>query len=158
MAIQIAKNTSRSNKWVCKTKSALERNLNAKANSINPKTTFTVLSHPPDLGKFFIKFGNKANAINGKANPSPKPNMAIDNMVAPPSVDSTLPKTKPNAGPVQENDTIISVNAIKNIPKSPPEFEALSALLAKLAGIVISKAPKKDMANTKKTKKKKIFK
>ena len=39
MAIQIARNNSLSSQCNCNTKSAFERNLNAKANSKNPKTT-----------------------------------------------------------------------------------------------------------------------
>ena len=50
IAIQMAKNTSRSNQCSCKTKSAFDKNLNASASSKNPKVTFTVLSHPPDFG------------------------------------------------------------------------------------------------------------
>ena len=34
-------------------KSALDKNLNANANSINPKITLTLLNHIPDLGKTF---------------------------------------------------------------------------------------------------------
>ena len=140
------------------TKSAIDKNLNAKANSINPNTTLTVFNHPPDFGKFPIILGNKANIINGNAKPSPKPSIAIVNNVAPPSVDKTPPITAPKAGPVQENETIISVKAIKKIPTNPPLFEALSTLFAREDGIVISKAPKNDIAKTTNTIKKKIFK
>ena len=37
--------------WFCHTISAVDKNLRAKASSKNPRTTFTVLSQPPDLGK-----------------------------------------------------------------------------------------------------------
>ncbi len=94
----------------------------------------------------------------GKLRPNPKPSIAIVNNVAPPSVDKTPPITAPKAGPVQENETIISVNAIKKIPMKRPLFEALSTLFAKEEGIVISKAPKNDIAKTTNTIKKKIFK
>ena len=143
----------------CKSKpiSALDKNLKAKANSTNPKTTFSVLSQPPDLGILPKKLGTKAKNINGNANPNPKPNIAIDKIVAPPSEFNEVPKTNPNAGPIHENETIIKVNAIKKIPINPPLFEALSVLLLKPLGIVISNAPKKDIAKTVKiTKKKKL--
>jgi hypothetical protein len=96
--------------------------------------------------------------MNGNANPNPKPNIAMDKIVAPPSEFKDVPNTNPNAGPMQENETIIKVNAMKNIPSNPPEFEALSTLFDNLLGIVISKAPKNDIAKVTKITKKKIFK
>ena len=66
----MAKNTSLSNRCNCKTKSALDKNLNAKANSKNPNTTFTVFNQPPDLGKVFTMvymitgFGIMLNFLN----------------------------------------------------------------------------------------------
>jgi hypothetical protein len=84
--------------------------------------------------------------------------MAMVNNVAPPSVDKAPPITNPKAGPVHEKETIIKVNAMKKIPIKPPLFEALSTLLAKLDGIVISNAPKNDIAKMVKTAKKNKFK
>ena len=124
----------------------------------DPKTTFTVFNHPPDFGKFPNKLGAKAKNINGNANPSPKPNIAIDKIVAPPSEFSDVPNTNPNAGPIHENDTIIKVKAMKKIPNKPPEFEALSTLFDNLLGIVISNAPKNEIANVTNIIKKKVFK
>jgi hypothetical protein len=63
----MAKKVSLSNQCNCKTKSALDKNLNAKANSKNPSETFTVFNQPPDFGKEFIQPGNKANNLNGNA-------------------------------------------------------------------------------------------
>ena len=37
----------------CPTKSEFEKNLKAKANSKNPKTTLVVFNQPPDFGKEF---------------------------------------------------------------------------------------------------------
>ena len=54
-----------------------------------------------------------------------------------------LPITLPRIGPVQENDTITRVSAMKKIPIPPLKFEALSTLLARPLGKVISKKPKK---------------
>ena len=122
------------------------------------KTTFTVFSHPPDFGKLLSRLGAKAKNIKGKANPKPKPSIAMDRIVAPPSEFNEVPITKPIAGPIQEKETIIKVNAIKKTPINPPLLEALSTLFANLLGIVISKAPKKDIANTVNIRKKKIFK
>ena len=48
---QIAKNTSLFKSPQCSTKSALDKNLKAKANSKKANTFFTVSNHPPDLGK-----------------------------------------------------------------------------------------------------------
>ena len=75
MAIHIARNTSLSNKCSCKTKSALLKNLKAKANSKKPKTTFTEFSQPPDLGSEFIQPGNAANKANGNAIANEKPSI-----------------------------------------------------------------------------------
>ena len=46
-------NISRFNDPQWYAKSTLEKNLSASANSINPKLTFTALSHPPDFGNEF---------------------------------------------------------------------------------------------------------
>ena len=46
--VQIKKNVSRCIKPHCITKSAFDKNFNAKANSINPKTTLTEFNQPPD--------------------------------------------------------------------------------------------------------------
>ena len=51
MIAQIPKNTSLFNNPQCSTKSALDKNLKAKANSKKANTFFTVSNHPPDLGK-----------------------------------------------------------------------------------------------------------
>ena len=148
MATQMAKKISRFNSPACKTKSALDKNLKAIANSKNPNTTFTLLSHPPDFGNALSHEGNKAN--NPKGNPNPKPNPAIPTVsaLAPPPVDNVPPNNAPNTGPVQLNDTNTKVSAIKKIPIIPPLFDAESALFIHELGKVISKAPKKLMAKT----------
>ena len=53
-------------------------------------------------------------------------------------------------GPVQENETNTSVNAIKNIPAKLPMPALLSTLLDQDDGRFISKAPKKEMPNKRK--------
>ena len=126
----------------------------AIAISRKPRTTFTEFSHPPDFGRECSQLGKIANTVNGKANAQPKP--------ARPAVNGHEPRaavpasSEPRIGPVQEKETMASVNAIKNIPiVSRPEREL--ALFAKPPGRVISKYPKKEMAKTMKTTKKKIF-
>ena len=55
----------------------------------------------------------------------------------------------PMMGPVQEKDTMARVNAMRNIPSSPPVLLALlSSLLPHDDGSVISNHPKKDNAKT----------
>ncbi len=71
----MAKNTSRSNQCSCNTKSAFDKNLNANANSKNPKTTLTVFNHPPDFGNQFNQPGKAANKANGIAKANEKPNI-----------------------------------------------------------------------------------
>ena len=66
-------NISLFNSPQCSTKSALDKNLNASANSKNPKTTLVVFSQPPDFGSEFNQLGNKANKAKGKAKANPKP-------------------------------------------------------------------------------------
>ena len=77
MTIQIAMNNSLSKRCVCITKSALDKNLNAKANSKKPSTTFTEFNQPPDLGIEFNHPGKAANSANGKAIANEKPNMPM---------------------------------------------------------------------------------
>src|SRR5210317_2196871 len=93
-------NSSRFKSPQCSTKSAFDKNFNAKANSINPKTTLTVFNQPPDFGNEFNHLGNMANNVNGKANARPKPLIPKVNWVAPPSTDKELPNNVPNIGPV----------------------------------------------------------
>ena len=52
-------------------------------------------------------------------------------------------------GPVQEKETTASVNAIKKMPRKLPVPALLSAFVDHDDGKVISKAPKKEIPNTK---------
>ena len=146
MAIQIARNTSLSNKCNCKTKSALDKNLKAKANSRNPKTTFTVLSHPPDLGKECNQLGNKAKSMNGKAKANENP--SIPTIGAIPPLEAASTKSVPTMGPVQENETMAKAKAMNKIPTTPPLSACRSTFVAQELGNIISKAPKKEVAKT----------
>ena len=118
MAIQIAKNISLSSQCSCKTKSAFERNLNANANSKNPKNTLTVFNQPPDLGKEFIQPGNIANNAKGNAMANENPNIPTIGAIPPFEADST--NRVPTIGPVQEKETMANAKAIKKIPITPP--------------------------------------
>ena len=122
----------------CFTRSAFDRNLNARASSRKPSTTFTVVNHPPDLGIEFIQPGNAANRAKGKARANPKPPIPAVSCQAPPSELRAPASKDPRIGPVQENDTRASVNAMKNIPKNPPMPSADATLLEKLLGKEIS--------------------
>jgi len=102
----------------------------------------------------FNQLGNMANNANGKANATENPNIPksgptgiLPKMVAPPPVAVSTNKV-PIIGPVQENETSVSVNAMKNIPINPLRSAILSDLFAHELGSVISKYPKKDMAKT----------
>src|SRR5690554_6344088 len=146
MTIQMARNTSLSRKWKSITKSAFERNLKARASSRNPRTTFTELSQPPDCGSELSQPGKAAKSANGRAIAKLKPNRPIIGAV-PPLVAASTSKL-PSIGPVQENDTSASTNAIKKIPINPPLSAFESALVIEELGRVISKAPRNAMANT----------
>ena len=152
----MAINNSLSIKWLWRTKSALERNLNARASSKKPKNTLTVFNQPPDLGKEFNQPGKAANKANGSAKAKEKPNIPTNGPIPPIVADST--NNVPTIGPVQEKETKAKVKAIKNIPKKPPLLEAESAFVTHELGKLISKAPKNEMANTTRRKKKNILK
>jgi len=139
-------------------KSATERNFSANANSRNPSVTLITFIQPPDLGIDFNQDGNSANKVNGNAKAMANPSIPIAGAIILPVVDTCTNK-KPIIGPVHENDTNDSVNAIKNILSKPPVFSALeSTALLHLEGSVISKAPKKEAAKTTSIRKKKMLK
>ena len=139
MTIQIAMKSSRFNKNVLETKSALDKNLRAKANSIKPRTTFTVFIQPPDFGKLAKMFGNKANNPKTIAQLKPNPAKAkVNNIGTFAEPVTALPNKLPKIGPVQENETITKVKAMKKIPIIPPASSAFEDLLAIELGNVIS--------------------
>ena len=134
------------------------------------RITLTVFNHPPDLGNDFSQVGKAANNVKG--NPSAKPNPAIARLNFKETIAVSNPKkltvsavaedkvpasNDPKIGPVQENETIAKVKAIKNIPTIPPISRPEPAVLLQLLGSVISKYPKNEIANTRKIKKKLIF-
>ena len=139
MIIQRPKKISIFTNPQCFTKSALERNLRARANSKNPKTTFTLFIQPPDFGSLFNKPGNAANKPKGKANANPNPPIPTVNCIAPDDEDIVPAKREPNIGPVQEKDTNARVRAMKNIPIIPPAPSAELALLVHDSGRANSK-------------------
>ena len=110
ITIQTPIKTSRFKSPQCFTKSALDKNLKAIANSKKPRTTFTEFNQPPDFGSEFNHFGNIANKVNGNANAKPKPDIPIVNCIAPPSLVKDPANREPRIGPVQENDTIAKEN------------------------------------------------
>jgi hypothetical protein len=70
-----------------------------------------------------------------------KPNPAKANVNSIGTFDepvTALPNKLPKIGPVQEKETITSVNAIKKIPMIPPASSAFEDLLAIELGNVIS--------------------
>src|SRR5687767_13586371 len=148
-------NTSLFNKPHCFTRSALEKNFTASANSKNPRTTFTSVIQPPDRGNDCNQWGNIANKANG--NPRAKPNPAAPTVNGQAPCSATPTSKVPRIGPVQENETIASVAAIKNIPPRSPSPDLESILLARPDGRPISNKPKKDSANTTKMAKKVRF-
>src|SRR5690554_2231054 len=91
----------------CSTRSAFDKNFRAKANSRNPRTTFTVLGHPPDFGCVFNQLGNKAKTAKGRARAAPNPPIPAVSCIAPPSAVSEPANSEPSKGPVQENETML---------------------------------------------------
>src|SRR5690349_16870864 len=118
MNTQRPMNNSRFNKPHCLTRSALEKNFTANANSTKPNTTFTFVIQPPDLGNDCSQLGNIANKANGNPNANPKPAAPAVSGHAPST--ATLVSKVPRIGPVHEKDTMASVAAIKNMPAILP--------------------------------------
>ncbi len=89
-----------------------------------------------------------ANSVNGMARaranaPIPRAGPLIS------PFDAASTSRVPISGPVHENDTSTSVNAIRNILIIPVVRSALlSTLLLHFAGSFMSNAPKNEMANT----------
>ena len=125
---------------------------------MKPSTTFTVFIHPPDFGALFSSEGKRAKTVKGMANAMAKPSIPIVGAMMSPWVD-TATNRKPMMGPVQENDTRVSVKAIRKIDSSPvADSDFWSILFDQLEGSVSSKAPKNDAANTISSAAKKILK
>ena len=93
-----------------------------------------------------------ANKPNGNANAAPKPLMPAVNCQAPLFDDREPTSNEPSIGPVQENETIARVRAIKKTPPILPRPDWDPILLANEEGNVISKYPKNEIANTTKMK------
>src|SRR6187401_846604 len=118
----------------CFTRSALDKNLTANASSMKPKTTFTFVIHPPDLGSDLSQFGNMAN--NAKGNPNAIPNPAAPAVSGHAPWSATPTSNVPKIGPVQEKETMANVNAIKKIPPQLPIPDLECALLTMPLGSV----------------------
>src|SRR6185312_12172078 len=110
-------------------RSTFDKNFNEKAISINPNTTLTLLSQPPDFGRLFNADGNNANKVKGNASANENPNMPMAGPSRSPLVAAST-STGPIIGPVHEKETTTSVDAIKNMPSRPPLSEFSSSLLA----------------------------
>ena len=111
-----------------------------------------MFNHPPDFGNEFNHPGKAANNAKGSANASENPNIPIKGPIPPIVADST--NNVPTMGPVQEKETKARVKAMKKIPKNPPLFEAESALVTHVFGRLISNAPRNEIANTTRRRKK----
>ena len=142
--------------WI---KSTLDKNLKARANSINPKTTFIEFVHDPDLGSLLITLGKKANKVKGIESAIPKPSIPYVKSIAPPSFE-ILPTSKvPKIGPVHEKETKTSVKAMKKVENKPVYIlDLLSVLVVQELGKVKSKRPNNDNAKTINIMKNKKFK
>ena len=150
--IQKAMNISLSKSLQPCERSALEKNFKASISSTKPSTTFTWLSQPPEAAILLSIPGNMANNANGKANPTEKPNIPTAGPAIPPLPAAT--SNGPTIGPVQEKDTMANVRAMKNMPLKLPTPALESVAFVQEEGKVISNAPRNEMPNITKTKKK----
>ena len=158
MAIQRARNVSRSSRCQPYAKSATERNFKAKASSRKPNVTFTTLSQPPLLGALLSHVGKRAKRVNGNANARAKPNMPTVGARAEPPLVLTSTSRKPMMGPVHEKLTNESVKAMRKMLRRPVVRSALlSTAEPHDEGSVISKPPKKLAAKTRSIRKKRML-
>ena len=121
---------------------------------MKPSTTFTLFIQFPLLS-LVSREGKRARIVNGRANETEKASIVTIGVQNSPCVD--LISTEPTIGPVQEKETSTRVKAMKKMPASPSRSEFRSLLFTIQAGSSISKAPKKDIANTMNTRKKITF-
>src|SRR5512133_3208707 len=112
---------------------------------MNPSTTLTEFSHPPDLGMRLMTDGNNAKMVNGNANATPNPSIPMVGRRTSPVAAST--SNAPIMGPVQEKETITVVSPMKKDASPPPLSTRESAPDTHLFGSTISNAPKNEMAN-----------
>ena len=103
---------------------------------MKPSDTLMTFIHPPDFGICLSQAGKRANRVKGNAKAMAKPNMPMAGATMLPEVDTSMRK----------------------MLSKPVVFSALlSTALLHDEGRVISKAPKKEMANTTSIRKKKML-
>lgn len=115
---------------------------------MNPSTILMVFIQLPDLGACLSHVGNRAKSVNGRASAMAKPSIP---MAGPAMLPDVLTSTsrKPMIGPVHENETSVSVNAMRKMLSIPLVDDALlSTLFVHDEGRVSSNQPKNDRANT----------
>ena len=121
---------------------------------MKPSTTLTVFIHEPDFGALCNHDGNIANRQNGMASAKENPNIPTAGPKLSPVLAASTSRV-PMIGPVHENDTSVSVNAMKNMLNKPVVRSAVeSILLLHDEGSWILNAPKNDTANTTSNRKK----
>src|ERR1700748_495468 len=153
--IQIAINISLSSRRQPLARSAFDKNFSARPSSTKPNTTLTWLSQPPEEAILLSIPGNTANNANGNARPIEKPIIPTAGPAIPPLPAST--SNGPTIGPVQENDTITNVSAMKKIPPKLDTLALESVLFVHEDGKVISNAPRNEIPNMINTRKKNMF-
>ena len=102
--------------------------------------------------------GKRAKSVKGSARARAKPSMPRAGATTLPDVETSTSR-KPTMGPVQEKETSDRVKAIRKMLSSPLVASALlSTALLQLEGSVISKAPRKEAANTTSIRQKRMLK
>ena len=97
-----------------------------------------------------------ANSVKGIAMATENPSIPMVGASMLP-VDAASTSRNPMMGPVHENDTMVSVSAMKNIPPSPAAAALRSVPVLHPEGSVISNSPKKDNANATNIRKKSML-
>ena len=124
---------------------------------MKPRVTLMTFIQSPDFGAAFNSDGNIAKSVKGMAKAMAKPSIPMVGATMLPCVD-TATRRNPMIGPVQENDTKASVNAIRKIESMPVVFSDFASILFDHEeGRVNSNAPKKDAAKSTSSRQKKML-
>ena len=108
-AIHMVRTTSRDRRYVCQIRSALEMNLNAAANSTNPRVTLTVLSSFRSSSQFLGRSGEQRQQEKRHHKAAEKASIPKVGQNHSPSAAAT--STRPTKATVQVKKTVVDVAA-----------------------------------------------
>ena len=95
----------------------MRKNFRAAASSRKPITTLIVFNHPPLLGIFFRRLGNRARMKNGDANAEANASPPQINCNVPNFPEATIPLKPPRNGATQVKLTRVNEIAMNTVPR-----------------------------------------